>query len=239
MSRRWVKILGITLAVLAVLFTAADRLAVHFANKEITQLAKGNYGYGNTTDSYVDLSIKGFPFLTQAAGGSFDHVTLDAGKFFVSSTTDARGGYLHIDRLHLDLNDVHVASLSGRSAEANLVTGTLTLSYKELSEALSRLVGGGAPGGTRLTVSPDSGSNGQEAHVKVSGTVAGKPVDSAGTVLAQGDEVGFHVPGLDESDVAWSVSLPVNTGFAQARAAENGLEVGIVGHQVRLGSTRM
>ncbi|MGW1226992.1 LmeA family phospholipid-binding protein [Streptomyces sp. NPDC001478] len=237
MSRRWVKILGISLAVLAVLFTLADRLAVHFANKEISRLAKGNYGYGNAAHGYVDLSIKGFPFLTQAAGGSFDHVTLDAGSFFVSDTSNASGGYLDIKRLHLDFHDVHVASLTGRSAQANLVTGTLTLSYEDLSEALSRLVGGGAPGGTRLTVSPAPGSNGQEAHVKVSGTVAGKPVDSVGTILAQADDVSFRVPGLEKSEGSWSVSLPINTGFTEARATEDGLEADVVGHQVRLGST--
>lgn len=71
MSRRWVKVLAIAVVVVAVLFTLVDRVAVHYADKEVAQLAKEKYGYGNTTDGHLDLAIKGFPFLTQVAGGTF------------------------------------------------------------------------------------------------------------------------------------------------------------------------
>ena len=53
------------------------------------------YGYENTTDGYLDLSIEGFPFLTQAASGEFDHVTLIPGMFYVDTTTNAQGGLPH------------------------------------------------------------------------------------------------------------------------------------------------
>ncbi|MFI6946439.1 DUF2993 domain-containing protein [Streptomyces sp. NPDC050422] len=228
------KVLAITVVVLAVLFTAVDRIAVHYADKEVTQLAKEKYGYANTTDGHLDLSIKGFPFLTQVAGGTLDHVTLDAGRFLVDSTTNARGGYLHIERLHLDLNGVTVNSLTARSAEANLATGTLTLSYKELSGAVTRLVGGGGP----LTVSKASGSSGQAAHIKISGTAGGKAVNGTGTLLAQAGELTLNIPGIERENLAWSVGLPSGADFTAARADEDGVEVSIVGHQVNLGSSR-
>ncbi|GHJ40504.1 hypothetical protein Sm713_61130 [Streptomyces sp. TS71-3] len=228
------KVLAITVVVLALLFTAADRIAVHYADKEVAQLAKEKYGYANTTDGYLDLSIEGFPFLTQAAGGDFDHVTLDAGRFYVDTTTNAQGGYLHIDRLDLDLRGVRVTSLAGRSAEANLATGTLNLSYKELSAVLTRLAGHG----DRLTVSPAPGSSGQAAHLRVSGTIEGSPVNSTGTLLAQGEELTVNIPGAQAADMVWRVGLPEGAGFTSARATRDGVEMSITGHQVRLGSSR-
>ncbi|MGW0821449.1 LmeA family phospholipid-binding protein [Streptomyces sp. NPDC002845] len=83
MRRRWVKVLTITVVVLAVLFTAADRIAVHYADTEAAQLAKEKYGYANTTDGYLGVAIEGFPFLTQAAARDFSHVTLTAGMSYL------------------------------------------------------------------------------------------------------------------------------------------------------------
>lgn len=75
MRRRWVTVLLITVVVLAALFTAADHIAVHYADNEAAQLAKEKCGYANTTDGDLDVSIEGCPFLTQAAGEDFGHVT--------------------------------------------------------------------------------------------------------------------------------------------------------------------
>ncbi|GHB68752.1 hypothetical protein GCM10010397_43820 [Streptomyces spinoverrucosus] len=232
--RRWVKVLAITVVVLAVLFTAADRLAVHYADKEAAQLAKEKYGYGNTTDGYLDVSIEGFPFLTQAAGQDFGHVTLTAGRFSIDTTSNTQGGYLHIDRLHLNLRDVKVTSLTARSAEANLATGTLSLSYKELSGVVTRLAGNGGP----LQVSQAAGSSGQAARVKVSGTVGGTALNTTGTLLAQGTELSLTVPGAERASTVWRVDLPAGVGFTAARATADGIEISLVGHQVTLGSSR-
>jgi hypothetical protein len=55
MRRRWVKVLAITVVVLAVLFTIADRVAVLYADKEATHLAAEKYGYQNTTDGHLNV----------------------------------------------------------------------------------------------------------------------------------------------------------------------------------------
>ncbi|MGC9537566.1 DUF2993 domain-containing protein [Streptomyces sp. UG1] len=228
------KVLVIAVVVLAALFTAVDRIAVHYANGEAEQLAKEKYGYGNTTDGYLDVAIEGFPFLTQAAGRDFGHVTLTAGGFSIDTTSNTQGGYLHIDRLHLDLRDVKVTSLTARSAEANLATGTLSLSYKELSGVVTRLAGYGGP----LQVSQAAGSSGQAARVKVSGTAGGRALNTTGTLLAQGTELSLTVPGAERASTVWRVSLPAGVGFTAARATADGIEVSLVGHQVTLGSSR-
>lgn len=234
MRRRWVKVLAITVAALAVLFTIADRTAVHYADNEATQLAKQKYGYANTTDGHMKVAINGFPFLTQAIGGDFGHVTLTAEKFYVDTTSNTQGGYLNIARLHLDLQDVSVISPAARSAEATLATGTLTLSYEDLSGVVTRLAGNGGP----LRVSQAPGSEGQAARVRVSGTVGGAALNSTGTLLAQGTELTLTLPGTDQAGPVWRVGLPAGVGFTAARATPDGVEISLVGHQVILGSSR-
>ncbi|MFC4331011.1 DUF2993 domain-containing protein [Streptomyces andamanensis] len=234
MRRRWVKVLVITVVVLAGLFTAADRIAVHYAEKEVADLARSKYAYGNSTDAHLDVSIGGFPFLTQAVARDFGHVTLDARGFTVDTTDNAQGGYLSVDRLHLDMRHVEFTSLTARGAEANLVTGTLTLSYEQLSAALSRLTRGG--GQVRLAQAP--GSDGQAARVKVTGTAGGSPVDTTGTLLAQGTEFSLSVPGTPRATASWRVGLPENVGFTAARSTADGVEISLVGHLVNLGSSR-
>ncbi|MEU3982991.1 DUF2993 domain-containing protein [Streptomyces sp. NPDC026672] len=228
------KVLAITVVVLAALFTTADRIAVHFADKEAAQLAKEKYGYANTTDGYMDVAIEGFPFLTQAVRGDFGHVTLTAGKFYIDTTSNTQGGYLNIARLRLDLRGVNVTSLAARSADANLATGTLTLSYKDLSGVVTRLSGNGGP----LRVSQAPGSDGQAARVRVSGTVGGTALNSTGTLLAQGTELTLTVPGAERAGSVWRVDLPAGVGFTAARATPDGVDISLVGHQVTLGSSR-
>ncbi|MFC9927811.1 DUF2993 domain-containing protein [Streptomyces sp. NPDC127190] len=232
MKRRWVKVLVITLVVLAVLFTIADRVSLHYANKEVARLAEQKYGYANSTDGHMDVSIEGFPFLTQAFSQDFDHVRLTAGQFLIDTTTNAQGGYLHVKELVLDLRHVRVTSLTARSAEADLATGSLTLSYEELSGVLTRLAGG------PLHVSQAPGSAGQAARLKVTGTINGQQVNGTGTLLAQGNELSLTAPGAERPAAGWRVLLPENTGFTEARSTAEGVRITMVGHLVNLGSSR-
>ncbi|MGJ5756484.1 DUF2993 family protein [Streptomyces puniciscabiei] len=234
MRRRWVKVLAITVVVLAVLFTVADRVAVHYADKEVSRLAAEKYGYRNSTDGHLDVSIEGFPFLTQAFSQNFDHVSLDAGQFTIDTTNNAEGGYLPVKQLRLDLHGVQVTSLTARSAEANLATGTLTLSYEALSGVVTRVAGTGGP----VHISQAAGSAGQAARIKVTGTAGGSELNSTGTLLAQGNEISFSLPGAEQPTATWRVQLPENVGFTAARSTSDGVEISMVGHLVNLGASR-
>ncbi|MFE2508423.1 DUF2993 domain-containing protein [Streptomyces naganishii] len=234
MRRRWVKVLAVIVVVSAALFTVADRVAVHYADKEAARLAAEKYGYRDSTDGHLDVSIGGFPFLTQAFSQDFDHVELDAGKFTVDTTGNAQGGYLPVERLRIDLRHVRVTSLTAREAEADLATGDVTLSYDALSGAVSRL----AASGGSVHVSQAQGSAGQAAKVKISGTIRGRQGDGEGTVLAQGNEISLTVPGSAQPVATWRVQLPENTGFTEARSTPDGIRISLVGHLVNLGASR-
>ncbi|MET8947705.1 DUF2993 domain-containing protein [Streptomyces sp. NPDC004542] len=234
MRRRRVRVLAITVVVPAVLLTVADRVAVHYADQEATRLAAQKYGYRNTTDGHLDVSIEGFPFLTQALGQEFDHVKLTAERFTVDTIGNAQGGYLPVQALRLDLRGVRVTSLAARSAEANLATGELTLSYEALSGVATRLAGTGGP----LRISRAPGSTGQAARVEVTGAAGGREPNGTGTLLAQGTEISLTLPGADRPMADWRIQLPENVGFTAARATPDGVRISMVGHLVNLGSSR-
>ncbi|MFI8823672.1 DUF2993 domain-containing protein [Streptomyces sp. NPDC053431] len=233
MKRRWVKVLVVLVVVVAGLFVAADRIAVHYAEKEAVALAEERYGYGaGSTDGFTEVSIHGFPFLTQAADLSLDHVTLTAGNFSVNTTAGAQGDHLTVRKLDLDLRDLTASSLSARSAGANLVTGRVTIGYEELSGVVSRLLGKGGA----LTVAPAAGgSSGQEAALRVTGTWDGRPLDTAASVAVAADEFQLRVPELGGATYTWRVPLPQNIDFTAARSNPDGLQLELTGHQVVLG----
>lgn len=250
MRRRWVKVLTIVVVVLAVLGVTADRVAVHYANQEAATLARQKYGYGaDTTDGYLNVSINGFPFLTQVLSGQLDDVTLSAGNLVLNSRANAQGDYLDVQKLDLDLHGVTVTSLTARSAQVDLVTGDLTLTYQALSGVITRLMSNGGP----LTVGPAPGSDGQQARFRVTGTWGGRQVDTVGSLLAQGAEIDISVPGVGSSGgsnsgsstsaettgpgtYVWGVQLPVNATFSAATGTPTGVDLSVIGHQVVLGS---
>ncbi|MFD0369590.1 DUF2993 domain-containing protein [Streptomyces sp. NPDC127114] len=237
MKRRWVKVLTITLVILAGLFVAVDRIAVHYAEKEAVALVEEKYGYGSgSTNGFTELSIHGFPFLTQAADLSFDHVTLTAGNFSVNTTVNAQGDHLNVRELSLDLHDLTAPSFTARSAGANLVTGRVTIGYEDLSGVVSRLLGKGGA----LTVAPAPGGSGgaggdRSAPLRITGTWDGRPLDTTATVAVAADEFQLRVPELGGSTYTWRVPMPRNIDFTAARSQPDGLELELTGHQVVLG----
>ena len=67
---RALRILVIVAVILGGLFVIADRVAVGFAEDEAAEQLKTSEGLAKTPD----VSIKGFPFLTQVASGELDEV---------------------------------------------------------------------------------------------------------------------------------------------------------------------
>lgn len=70
---RALRILLIMVVVLGGIFIAVDRAAVYFAESE----AEGRVEISGSTIDSTDISIKGFPFLTQVAGSSLDEVDIE------------------------------------------------------------------------------------------------------------------------------------------------------------------
>ncbi|MEU7028127.1 DUF2993 domain-containing protein [Streptomyces sp. NPDC046275] len=236
MGRRWVKVLLIVFGILAALFVAVDRIAVHYAEKEAVALAEEKYGYGaGSTDGFTELSIHGFPFLTQAASLTFDHVTLTAGNFSINTTANAQGDHLGIRRIELDLHDLSAPSVTARRVDANLVTGRVTIGYEELSGVLSRLTARGGALTVAQGTAPAGDSGPTLAPLRVTGTQDGRKLETAASISVAADEFEFRVPELAAQPYTWRVPLPQNVNITAVRATADGVEFELTGHQVVLG----
>ena len=125
---RALRILLIIAVILGGLFVAADRLAVHFAEGEVADRLKAQEGL--TTTPSVD--IKGFPFLTQVAGGELDDV--EVGMKDYDADTGTSGGTIRIDDLNAAMKGV---AFSGdySSATASTAAGSATIAYDQLLKA--------------------------------------------------------------------------------------------------------
>ena len=248
---RALRILLILVIVFGGLFVAADRAAVYFAQGQVADKIQSSQGL----DSKPDVSIKGFPFLTQVLGSSLDEVDISLGS--VNATAD--GQTVQVTDVHAGLKDVKINS-SFSSAVAGQATGSARVSYAHLAEA--------APKGTTVGYAgPERAAKGQ---VKITGPLidvakgAGIPVPGGAveqmldgvtltaycTVsLEDSSTVKFHavdigelpIPGLDDQikDVIDSQGLkidglPSSIKLDKVDATPTGLQLSGTGTDVSL-----
>lgn len=91
------KRLVVTLAVLAALFVLADRVAVRVAQSQVAAQIKAS----QRLDVDPQVTIRGFPFLTQAFGGEYDDIEV-VGTGLVS-------GSIKVGRVEADLSGVKIS----------------------------------------------------------------------------------------------------------------------------------
>jgi DUF2993 family protein len=181
--RRWPwVVLGIVL-VLVALFVVLDRVAVAYAENQAAQQMK-TQGF----PTKPDVTIKGFPFLTQVAAKRINdvHVTasnVPAGPVKFSFTADA--------------TDV-LLNPGFQSGTISHVTGTGLIPFSSVASAF----GAGGPG---LTISSAGGN-----EVKVGLNIAGFDVSMTGTVEQTGPNT-LKVHLNQPSGIP--VSLPIPTDF--------------------------
>lgn len=97
---RALRIFLILVIVLGGLFVIADRVAVNFAEDQAADRIKSTEGLANTPD----VSIEGFPFLTQVVGGELDDVKIGIKDYEASTGTSA--GTVRIDDLRAEMHGV-------------------------------------------------------------------------------------------------------------------------------------
>lgn len=169
----------ITVVVLGVLFVAADRIAV----KVVESKAASRLQSSQDLSVKPDVSIKGFPFLTQVAGGTLDDVKA-SGEGITAGNGQTT---LHITRFSANLHDVQLSN-GYSTAVAKSASGSALISYQDLSDA--------APDGVKVSYggrNPQTGAG----QVKVSGHVSllGKSWDRSvvsEVTLKNGDTLGLH-----------------------------------------------
>jgi hypothetical protein len=177
--RVWRMVL-IAVVVLGGLFVAADRIAVSVAQNKAAERAQATEGL----DHRPKVSIKGFPFLTQAAFGKLDDVRIEAEDIAASGG----GQTLRIATFSADLHGVKFSD-GYRTAIADSADGRAFITYADLSKA--------APDGVTVSAA-GTGADGK-ARVKLTGTVPG--IGAKISVLSQvtvsgADTIKLHAENL-------------------------------------------
>ncbi|MFS8199213.1 DUF2993 domain-containing protein [Streptomyces sp. CWNU-52B] len=244
---RALRILLIVVVVLGGLFVIADRVAVGFAEDEAADRLKTNEGLASTPD----VSIKGFPFLTQVVGGELDEVEVGIKNYDAdtSGTGDAPAK-IRIDDLTAQMRGV---AFSGdySSAKANSATGTATISYAELLKAAKAEPVEVTTGVTAQVVGLSDGGNGKikvEVEATVLGTKLPRPVSVLSSVSVKGDTVEVHADSLPKLGVQLAEDkarlitdfrqkidgLPGGIKLDKVQAATDGVDIEVKGSDVSL-----
>ncbi|MFH8886360.1 DUF2993 domain-containing protein [Streptomyces californicus] len=226
---RALRILLVLVVLLGGLFLAVDRAAVYFAESEAEdRVAMSADGAAST-----EISIKGFPFLTQLAASRLDRVDLE----LTGMKTSAGGRAVRVSEVRAQLHDVKLGS-GYRSATAARATGTALVSYKDLTAAASD------------GVVVEYGGKGK---AKVTGTVEvlGRPISRSvlstvtradgHTVKVRADKVpGEGIPGVEDlirqrTDFEGDIDgLPQGLELQEVEVTEKGLEITVTGSNVSL-----
>ncbi|MGV9556620.1 LmeA family phospholipid-binding protein [Streptomyces sp. NPDC003401] len=241
---RALRILLVVVVVLGGLFVLADRLAVNFAEGEAADKLRANENLAATPD----VSIKGFPFLTQVVGGELDDVEVGIDDYEAVAGTDGRK--IRIDDLRANMRGVEFSG-DYSSATAASATGTASIGYAELLKAAkseptekglvsARVVGLSDGGNGKIKVTVEASVGGVELP---------RPVSVLSTVTAEGDTVRVHADSLpsfgpfkiaeDEvrgiTDFEQKIDdLPGGIRLDKVEAAENGVRITVKGSNVRL-----
>jgi hypothetical protein len=150
-GRRLTRIV-VALLVLVGLLVGADFLARSIAEAKLAAEIQ-SHGFPKKPD----VTIEGFPFLTQAARRDLTQVRI--------SSADVPEGPLTITNVNAVLNGVHIdSSLNG--ATVDQLTGTVLISFPDLARTLTQQVGplGSLLGGAGLTLS-DAGPDEAKASL--------------------------------------------------------------------------
>ncbi|MBO8202808.1 DUF2993 domain-containing protein [Streptomyces smyrnaeus] len=235
---RALRILLVTLVVLAGLFVAADRIAVNLAEDEVAKKLKGQLGAASSGDPSV--SIEGFPFLTQVVTKELDKVKIEVAD--VTATTSDR--QVRLSNVTMEADDVRLSNNFG-TAVAERATGTVHLSYADLSKAADEGVqvsyGGKSTSGkdqVKVTASAVLPMLGRTVERSVYSTVS---VTGGDTVRLHADKVpGSRIPGVEDAirkkiDFDRRIDrLPEGLKLEKVETTKDGVDVSMTGTDVRL-----
>lgn len=226
---RALRTLLIIVVILGGLFAIADRLLLNYAESEAADKIKARQGLSGTTE----VSIQGFPFVTQVAAKELERV--DVTVHDISTSTN--GHKVVISDMSAALHDVRLEDNYSRATAAT-ATGTVRISYADLTKA----------SGEDVVL-----SYGGDGKVKVTGTVSilGRPLSrsvvstvslvNGDTIRVRADKVpGEGIPGLEEmirqrTDFDRKISgLPAGMKLQKVEVASDGIVISLEGRNVPL-----
>ncbi|WP_431780920.1 LmeA family phospholipid-binding protein [Streptomyces chumphonensis] len=230
---RGLRITLVILLVLGGLFVGADRLAVHFAEDRLADEVRAARSAED-----VEVSIGGFPFLTQIAGRDLESVDITISGM----TTNSGERTLEVRKFDVRARDIALnSSYSGGVAQE--ATGTAYLTYEDLSaaadEGVSLAYGGAAEGGaSKVEVTGSVYVPLLDRTIERS-TTSTISVENGDTIRLRADEVpGEGIPGVEELirekiDYTRQINgLPSGVALTGIKATEDGVEVAFSGSRV-------
>jgi hypothetical protein len=239
---RALRILVIVAVILGGLFVVADRVAVGFAEDEVAQKLKSSEGLTATPD----VSINGFPFLTQVAGGELDDVEVGISDY--EATTGNSDDSIRIADLTAHMRGVKFSG-DYSSATAASATGAATISYDELLKAAKSEPTRILPGVTAQVTGLSDGGNGKiKVNIKVSALGSSTTYPVLSTVTVDDDIVKVHADNLPKlvvqaaegqvrsiTDFQQKIDgLPGGIKLDKVEAASAGVEISVRGSNVQL-----
>jgi hypothetical protein len=128
---RWVG-LWVVLLILVGLVVAADRIGEKVAEQRLVAAVTDQAEARGVTADSTDVTIGGFPFLTQVLRGKYDQITIDMRQ--------ARSGDLRVEQLLVNAYGVEADTaklINGQpEATADRVTGTAVIDWDDLPKLL-------------------------------------------------------------------------------------------------------
>lgn len=210
----------ITIVVLVVLFVAADRVSLHEAQSLVAQRIRTVEALPRTPQ----VSISGFPFLSQAFSGDYRQVSV--------TMHGLRRGLLVISTVQATLTGVHLPLselVHGRvsTVPVDSATGTLSVSYQALDGALKGLtvVYAGRPGYVVVRSSQFPAS--ATARLQVSG-------NQLTTDIQEVNILGLSIPGLDLNFQVPLGVLPFGVHLTGVTASAGGVSLSAAGRNLQL-----
>jgi hypothetical protein len=159
----------VVLLILAALVVVADRVGATVAEQRLVAAVTDEASARGVTADSTEVSIGGFPFLTQVARGRYDEITIDM--------REARSGELRVEQLLVTAFGVKADTadlLSGDpKATADRVTGTAVIDWAQLPKLLD-YAGLGVGDATFARA-------GDGVRVRGTATLAGRPLPLAAT----------------------------------------------------------
>ncbi|MGW1211299.1 LmeA family phospholipid-binding protein [Streptomyces sp. NPDC002499] len=243
---RALRILLIVVVILGGLFVIADRVAVHFAQGEVADKLKTTENLSATPD----VSIKGFPFLTQVASGELDDVEIGIKDYDADTGNSAGDGpqTIRIDDLKAQMKGVDFSGDYSSATAAN-ATGTATIAYDELLKAAKSEPTQVFTGVRAQVIGLSDGGNGKiKVDVKVTALGQSQTYPVLSTVTVAGDTVKVHADNLPKLVVDLADSrmrsitdfqqtidqLPGGIKLDSVQAAKSGVEIAVKGSNVNL-----
>ena len=232
---RALRTLLIVAVVLGGLFVLVDRLAVNYAEGEVADRLKAS----GSMNADPEVSIHGFPFLTQVVGSGLEDVEVSVKEF--DASTDGKS--VRIADLNAHLRGVEFSGGFGQ-ATARTAEGTARIGYDDLLKAAKPDPIDVAPGVTAKVVGLSDGGNGKikvEVEAEMFGTTLPKPTVQDGEVRVKADalpSLGIKVAEdkvREITDFQQKVGgLPGGIALSKVTPAKDGVEISVEGSSVRL-----